>query len=87
MFSSKKLQKNGHIYLLNLHPCGAPPCSLGLSATNQQYFSLTTNQPQQPASSTFFSKNKPAPAISHQSNDAPCLSIHAARTRCIVHAF
>jgi hypothetical protein len=26
--------------------CGAEtPCSLGLSATSQQYFSLTTNQP------------------------------------------
>jgi hypothetical protein len=30
-----------------------PACSLGLSATSQQYFSLRTNQP-------------PAPAISHQ---------------------
>jgi hypothetical protein len=35
------------------------------SATSQQYFALTTNQP--PASSTLlFSQNKPAPAISHQ---------------------
>jgi hypothetical protein len=44
------------------------PCSLGLSATSQQYFSLTTNQP--PATSNqpavLFSQNKPAPAISHQ---------------------
>jgi hypothetical protein len=44
-------------------------CSLGLSATSQQYFSLRTNQPlatsrNQPA--VFFSQNKPAPAISHQ---------------------
>jgi hypothetical protein len=38
-----------------------PPCSLGLSATSQQYFSLRTNQP-----SVIFSQNKPAPAISHQ---------------------
>jgi hypothetical protein len=28
------------------------PCSSGLSTTNQQYFSLTTNQP--PVSNTFF---------------------------------
>jgi hypothetical protein len=45
------------------------PCSLGLSATSQQYFSLRTNQP--PATSQnqpalLFSQNKPAPAISHQ---------------------
>jgi hypothetical protein len=44
-------------------------CSLGLSATSQQYFSLGTNQPQatsrnQPA--VLFSQNKPAPAMSHQ---------------------
>jgi hypothetical protein len=37
------------------------PCSLGLLATSQQYFSLTTNQPpttsnQQPASSTLLSE-------------------------------
>jgi hypothetical protein len=47
----------------------SPPCSLGLSATSQQYFSLTRNQPpatsrNQPA--VLFSQNKPAPAISHQ---------------------
>jgi hypothetical protein len=39
-----------------------------LSATSQQYFSLTTNQP--PATSNqpavLFSQNKPAPVISHQ---------------------
>jgi hypothetical protein len=35
-------------------------CSLGLSATSQQYFSLS-NQP-----AVLFSQNKPAPAISHQ---------------------
>jgi hypothetical protein len=45
------------------------PCSLGLSATSQQYFSLRTNQPpatsqNQPA--VLFSQSKPAPAISHQ---------------------
>jgi hypothetical protein len=44
-------------------------CSLGLSATSQQYFSLRTNQP--PATShnqptVLFSQNKPASAISHQ---------------------
>jgi hypothetical protein len=43
------------------------PCSLGLSATSQQYFSLRTNQPpatshNQPA--VFFSQQRPAPAIS-----------------------
>jgi hypothetical protein len=37
------------------------PCSLGLSATSQQYFSLTTNQ--QPASSTILSEQI---SISHQ---------------------
>jgi hypothetical protein len=47
----------------------APACSLGLSATSQQYFSLRMNQPpatsrNQPA--VLFSQNKPAPAISHQ---------------------
>jgi hypothetical protein len=51
---------------LNAH---LSPCSLGLSATSQQYFSLRANQPQatsrnQPA--VLFSQNKPAPAISHQ---------------------
>jgi hypothetical protein len=45
------------------------PCSLGFSATSQQYFSLRTNQPpatsqNQPA--VLFYQNKPAPAISHQ---------------------
>jgi hypothetical protein len=49
------------------------PCSLGLSATSQQYFSLRTNQPSatsqnQPA--VLFSQNKPAPAISHQPEQA-----------------
>jgi hypothetical protein len=44
-------------------------CSLGLSATSQQYFSLRTNQPpatsrNQPA--VLFSQNKPAQAMSHQ---------------------
>jgi hypothetical protein len=53
------------------------PCSLGLSATSQQYFSLTTNQP--PATSNqpavLFSQNKPAPAISHQPTEhADCFS-------------
>jgi hypothetical protein len=49
-------------------------CSLGLSATSQQYFSLRTNQPpatsrNQPA--VLFSQNKPAPAISHQPTEQP----------------
>jgi hypothetical protein len=44
-------------------------CSLGLSATSKQYFSLRTNQTpatsqNQPA--VLFSQNKPASAISHQ---------------------
>jgi hypothetical protein len=48
---------------------GLTACSLGLSATSQQYFSLRTNQPpatsrNQPA--VLFSQNKPAPVISHQ---------------------
>jgi hypothetical protein len=44
-----------------------PACSLGLSSTSQQYFSLRTNPAtsrNQPA--VLFSQNKPAPAISHQ---------------------
>jgi hypothetical protein len=40
------------------------PCSLGLSATSQQYFSLRTNQ--QPASSTFLSEQI---STSHQPNE------------------
>jgi hypothetical protein len=53
------------------------PCSLGLSATSQQYFSLRTNQPSatsqnQPA--VFFSQNKPAPAISHQPTEQAVFS-------------
>jgi hypothetical protein len=44
--------------------CNPTPCSLGLSATSQQYFSLRTNQP-----AVLFSQNKPAPAISHQPNE------------------
>jgi hypothetical protein len=44
------------------------PCSLGLSATRQQYFSLRTNQP--PATShQYFSHNKSALAINHQPNE------------------
>jgi hypothetical protein len=47
------------------------PCSLGLSATSQQYFSLTTNQP--PATNKqYFSlrtnQHQPS-AISHQPNE------------------
>jgi hypothetical protein len=39
-------------------------CSLGLSATSQQHFSLRTNQP-----AVLFSQNKSALAISHQPNE------------------
>jgi hypothetical protein len=45
-------------------------CSLGLSATSQQYFTLRINQPpatNQPA--VLFSQNKPASATSHQPNE------------------
>jgi hypothetical protein len=38
--------------------------ALVLSATSQQYFSLTTNQP-----AVLFSQNKPASDISHQPNE------------------
>jgi hypothetical protein len=49
--------------------CGfAAPCSLGLSPTSQQYFSLRTNNNQQPKSAVLFSQNKSAPDISHQPN-------------------
>jgi hypothetical protein len=34
---------------------GEPPCSIGLSATSQRYFSLGTNQP-----AVLFFQNKPA---------------------------
>jgi hypothetical protein len=46
-----------------------PPCSLGLSATSQQYFSLTTNQP--PATSQqYFSlrTNQHQPSATSQTN-------------------
>jgi hypothetical protein len=53
------------------------PCSLGLSATSQQYFSLTTNQ-----TAVLFSQNKPAPAISHQPTEqVACLSCDTRRGR------
>jgi hypothetical protein len=58
--------------------CWLAACSLGLSATSQQYFSLKTNQPpatsrNQPA--VLFSQNKPAPAISHQPTEQAVDSI------------
>jgi hypothetical protein len=46
-----------------------PPCSLGLSATSQQYFSLTTNQP--PAISQQYSSlrtNQHQPTATSQPN-------------------
>jgi hypothetical protein len=61
-------------------PC---PCSLGLSATGQQCFSLRTNQPpatscNQPA--VLFSQNKPAPAISHQPTEqAACAGLELSK--------
>jgi hypothetical protein len=45
------------------------PCSFRLSATNQQYFSLRTNQPSTNQPTVLFSQNKPAPATSHQPNE------------------
>jgi hypothetical protein len=45
------------------------PCSLGLSATSQQYFSLTTNQP--PATSQQYSSlrtNQHQPSVTGQPN-------------------
>jgi hypothetical protein len=42
------------------------PCSFGLSATSQQYFSLRTHQHQQPVSSTFLSEHI---STSHQPNE------------------
>jgi hypothetical protein len=58
-----------------LHATPQTPCSLGLSATSQQYFSLRTNQlsatsRNQPA--VLFSQNKPAPAINHQPTEQQC---------------
>jgi hypothetical protein len=49
------------------------PCSLGLSATSQQYFSLTTNQPPatEPASSTLLSEQT---SISHQPTEQAVIS-------------
>jgi hypothetical protein len=52
------------------------PCSLGLSATSQQYFSLTTNQPPATSQQYLFSQNKSAPAISHQPTE------QASREKC-----
>jgi hypothetical protein len=50
-------------------PLAQRPCSLGLSATSQQYFSLTTNQP--PATSQqYFSlrTNQHQPSVTSQTN-------------------
>jgi hypothetical protein len=47
----------------------SPPCSFGLSATSQQYFSLTTNQP--PATSQQYSSlrtNQHQPSATSQPN-------------------
>jgi hypothetical protein len=52
---NNSLTKSFHIICLEL------ACSLGLSTTSQQYFSLRTNQP-----AVLFSQNKPAPTIRHQ---------------------
>jgi uncharacterized lipoprotein YmbA len=43
------------------------PCSSGLLATSQQYFSLRTNQqlPTINQQAVFFSQNKSAPATNH----------------------
>jgi hypothetical protein len=51
-----------------------PPCSFGLSAANQQYFSLRTNQ--QPTNSTFLSEQI---STSHQPNE------QAAREEVVVY--
>jgi hypothetical protein len=45
------------------------PCSFGLSATRQQYFSLRTNQPTATSQQYFYLRKKSAPAISHQPNE------------------
>jgi hypothetical protein len=47
-----------------VHPKKLPPCSFGLSATRQQYFSLRKNQ--QSACSTFLSEQI---STSHQPNE------------------
>jgi hypothetical protein len=56
------------------HPCGKtpttrPPCSFGLSATSQQYFSLRTNQPLA-ISQQYFSlrMNHHQPSATNQTN-------------------
>jgi hypothetical protein len=65
--SIKKKKLRGKLVNIEMY-YSSSACSLGLSATSQQYFSLRTNQP--PATSNqpavLFSQNKPAPAISHQ---------------------
>jgi hypothetical protein len=43
-----------------------PACSLGLSATSQQYFSLRTNQP---SSNNIFLSEQSTPATNHQPNE------------------
>jgi len=58
-------------------------CSLGLSATSQQYCSLIINQHQPPVtnqSAVLFSHNKSAPAISHSQTNI----VHDSQTN-IVH--
>jgi hypothetical protein len=56
-------------FATHLVRCALRPCSLGLSATSQQYFSLTTNQP--PATSQqYFSlrTNQHQPSATSQTN-------------------
>jgi hypothetical protein len=54
------------LWSLSDRNCMLSPCSLGLSATRQHYFSLRTNQP--PATSQQYFSFRPAPTISNQPN-------------------
>jgi hypothetical protein len=69
MISICLLLHAGVLVLTNHQEIKLTPCSLGLSATIQQHFSLRTNQPPTTSQQYFLSRNKPAPAISHQPNE------------------
>jgi hypothetical protein len=58
-----------HCIITAIGTTGLPPCSLGLSATSQQYFSLRTNQPPANSQQYFFLRtNQHQPSATSQTN-------------------
>src|SRR6187551_1409502 len=65
-------------FIMVLKMQAQPPCSFGLFPASQQYFSLSKNQRQPPATNqpaVFFSQQKPAPVASHQPNEQDVIDI------------